>query len=177
MTTSIAKDGFVIRNVNPADLDQLAAWINGDPNLDFFDRRNTREALENYFHESEQAICCIAEYGGRAVGYIKFYPSRLWTYVYGDSSDERPWGIDIFVGSPADRNQGLGSRMINVVTTYLFQERKATRIVIDPEVWNERAIRCYEKAGFKKSRFIPANVTEEGEFNDTWLMEMFSPKG
>ncbi|MEZ4868321.1 MAG: hypothetical protein R3C14_43735 [Caldilineaceae bacterium] len=90
MTTSIAKDGFVIRNANPADLDQLAAWINGDPNLDFFDRRNTREALENYFHEREQEICCIAEYGGRAVGYIEFYLSRLWTYVYVDSSDERP---------------------------------------------------------------------------------------
>ena len=177
MTTLIAEDGFVIRNVNPADLDQLVAWINGDPNLDFFDRRDTREALENYFHEREQEICCIAEYGGWAIGYIEFYPSRLWTYVYGDSSDERPWGIDVFIGSSADRNQGLGRQMLKVVATHLFQERKATRIVIDPEASNERAIRCYEKAGFKKSRFIPASVTAEGEFNDTWLMEMFPPKG
>jgi aminoglycoside 6'-N-acetyltransferase len=177
MSTLIAEDGFVIRNVKPADLDQLAAWISGDPNLDFFDRRDTREALENYFDEREQEICCIAEYGGRAIGYIEFYPSRLWVYVYGDSSDERPWGIDVFVGLPADRNQGLGSRMIKVVAMHLFQGRKATRIVIDPEAWNERAIRCYEKVGFKKSRLIPASVTEEGEFNDTWLMEMSPPKG
>ncbi|MEZ4868320.1 MAG: GNAT family N-acetyltransferase [Caldilineaceae bacterium] len=82
----------------------------------------------------------------------------------------------MFVGSPADRNQGLGCQMLKVVAAHLFQERKATRLVIDPEASNERAIRCYEKAGFKKSRFIPASVTEEGEFSDTWLMEMFPPK-
>ncbi|HRW03878.1 MAG TPA: hypothetical protein P5121_02210 [Caldilineaceae bacterium] len=34
MATLVAEDGFVIRNVNPADSDQLAAWIKGDPNLD-----------------------------------------------------------------------------------------------------------------------------------------------
>ncbi|MEZ4732432.1 MAG: GNAT family N-acetyltransferase [Caldilineaceae bacterium] len=121
MTTLIAEDEFVIRNVNPADLDQLVAWINGDPNLDFLTGEILREALENYFHEREQEICCIAEYGGRAVGYIEFYPSRLWTDVYGDSSDERPWGIDVFVGSPADRNQGLGCQMLKVVAYIYFR--------------------------------------------------------
>lgn len=177
MTTLVAGDGFIIRSVQPADLDQLLAWLRQDLALNFFDRRDTREALQNYFAEREQAICCFVEYGGRAIGYLEFYPSRLWAYIYGDSPDERPWGIDVFVGSSTDRNQGLGSGMIKVLATYLFQERKATRIVIDPEASNERAIRCYEKVGFKKSRLIPASVTNEGEFTDTWLMEMSPPNG
>ncbi|MEZ4729986.1 MAG: GNAT family N-acetyltransferase [Caldilineaceae bacterium] len=175
MTILAVGDGFVIRKVKPADLDQLAAWIHRDSALDFFDRRDTREALKNYFDGRDREICCIVEYGGRAIGYVEFYPSRLRAYVYGDSPDERPWGIDVFLGSPADRNQGLGSRMIKVVAMHLFQERRATRIVIDPEASNERAIRCYEKVGFKKSKFIPASVTAEGAFNDTWLMEMSPP--
>ena len=175
MTTLAVRDGFVIREVESSDLDQLAVWIRGDLDLDFFDRRDTREDLSNYFDEREQEVCCIVEYGGRAIGYIEFYPSRLWAYVYGDFPDERPWGIDVFVGEPADRNQGFGVRMIRVVATHLFQKRQATRIVIDPEASNERAIRCYEKVGFKKLRLIPASVTEEGEFKDTWLMEMSQP--
>jgi aminoglycoside 6'-N-acetyltransferase len=43
-------------------------------------------------------------------------------------------------------------------------------VTIDPETWNTRAIRSYEKAGFAKWRFIARAELHEGEMRDAWLM-------
>ena len=46
----------------------------------------------------------------------------------------------------------------------------AQRVVIDPRVENLRAIRCYEKAGFRKARRLPRHERHEGRWCDAWLM-------
>jgi GNAT superfamily N-acetyltransferase len=43
-------------------------------------------------------------------------------------------------------------------------------VTIDPETWNTRAIRSYERAGFAKWRFLPRAELHEGEWRDVWLM-------
>lgn len=53
----------------------------------------------------------------------------------------------------------------------LIAHRRAERVVIDPEAWNERAIRSYEKAGFVKVRHLPGHEMHEGVLRDAWLME------
>jgi aminoglycoside 6'-N-acetyltransferase len=34
-----------------------------------------------------------------------------------------------------------------------------------------RAIRCYEKAGFTNIKLLPKHESHEGEYKDCWLME------
>ena len=41
------------------------------------------------------------------------------------------------------------------MVAYLIEEKGADRIVMDPQTWNERAIRCYEKCGFEKGEIAP----------------------
>jgi aminoglycoside 6'-N-acetyltransferase len=38
--------------------------------------------------------------------------------------------------------------------------------------WNARAIRCYEKAGFRKVRRLPESELREGKWHDEWVMSV-----
>jgi aminoglycoside 6'-N-acetyltransferase len=57
------------------------------------------------------------------------------------------YAMDLFIGKTQYWNQGIGTKLISVVVNYLFEELEAVKVVI-PQVWNTRAIRCYEKCGF-----------------------------
>ena len=45
--------------------------------------------------------------------------------------------------------RGLGTRMVKAFVALLFADPAVTRIQTDPAPDNLRAIRCYEKAGFR----------------------------
>lgn len=57
------------------------------------------------------------------------------------------------------------------MVNYLIHDKNADRVVMDPHVRNTRAIRCYEKCGFKKVEILPKRELHEGEYQDCWLME------
>lgn len=54
---------------------------------------------------------------------------------------------------------------------YLIEQKQADIVVMDPQTWNERAIRCYEKCGFKKVKIMPKHEFHEGEYRDCLLIE------
>jgi len=56
--------------------------------------------------------------------------------------------------------------------TYLFRDKGARKIVIDPQARNLRAIRCYEKCGFRKVKLLPAHELRVGKMEDCWLMDL-----
>lgn len=56
-------------------------------------------------------------------------------------------GIDISIGDAAHLGKGLGTMIVKAFAQKLFAEG-ATRLVIDPDINNARAIAAYIKAGF-----------------------------
>ena len=79
--------------------------------------------------------------------------------------------MDQFIGESTYWNKGVGTQLVSAMVAYLIEEKGADRIVMDPQTWNERAIRCYEKCGFKKVKLLPENELHEGEYRDCWLIE------
>ena len=80
-------------------------------------------------------------------------------YVAAASHDEGWWldehdpgvrGIDQFIGDPALLGRGIGSAMVRAFDDMLFADPAVTRVQTDPSPANVRAIRCYEKAGFRR---------------------------
>ena len=63
--------------------------------------------------------------------------------------DYRHAGIDLFLGT-AFQGRGLGTDTVRTVARHLVHDRGHHRLVIDPAARNERAIRCYEKVGFRR---------------------------
>lgn len=61
----------------------------------------------------------------------------------------RSASVDIFLG-PAFHGRGIGTRAIRMVLDILVGERGHHRVTIDPAAHNHAAIRCYERAGFRR---------------------------
>jgi RimJ/RimL family protein N-acetyltransferase len=59
----------------------------------------------------------------------------------------------------ADLGKGLGTAMIVQFVARLFADSAVTKIQADPSPENARAIRVYEKAGFRRSHDV---VTPDG---------------
>lgn len=70
-------------------------------------------------------------------------------------------GVDISIGDASNLSKGLGTQIVKAFTHKLFAEG-ATRLVIDPDKDNVRAIAAYMKAGF----------TPYAEFEGDLLMEL-----
>lgn len=58
-------------------------------------------------------------------------------------------GVDVGIGEAAKLSRGLGSTVVRLFAERLSAEGHKT-ILIDPDMTNLRAIRAYEKAGFRK---------------------------
>lgn len=115
---------------------------------------------------------CILEVDGRAIGFVQFYRIRKAdSEQFRYSLSERTFGIDLFIGDPVQWGRGLGTRALSLTTGYLQREKGARRVVADPRADNERSIRAFEKAGFRKVKKLPKHEVFEGTPRDCWLME------
>lgn len=54
--------------------------------------------------------------------------------------------------------------MVKEFVRFVFEQKGADKVVADPETRNSRAIRCYEKCGFRK--------VKEMDGGKKWLMEI-----
>ena len=89
-------------------------------------------------------------------------------------ADYRHAGVDIFMSAPF-QSRGFGTDAVRTLARWLFDERGHHRLTIDPAAANARAIRTYEKVGFKAvgvMRQYERGV--DGTFHDGLLMDMLA---
>ena len=88
--------------------------------------------------------------------------------------DYRHAGIDLFLGTPY-HGRGLGTDAVRTLARHLLEEVGHHRLVIDPDAANERAIRCYEKAGFRRVGVLREYwLGPEGEWRDGVLLDLLA---
>ncbi|MBI3734846.1 MAG: acetyltransferase [Chloroflexi bacterium] len=162
----------------PDDYRLMAQWLTDPRVLEFYEGRDNPFPLERVIAKyspralgAEQVVPCILLYQARPIGYMQYYRlDESDAREYGLESADSLYGIDLFIGEPDCWNRGVGSRAVSAFLTYLFHGLHATQVVLDPEAWNTRAIRCYEKCGFQKIKYLPAHELHEGIVRDAWLM-------
>jgi aminoglycoside 6'-N-acetyltransferase len=98
---------------------------------------HVRDKLEN---RDPGVTVWLIEMNGRVVGLIQAYEETDPQY--------RHAGIDLSL-HPDAHGQGIGPEAIRVLARHLF-DHGHHRIVIDPNAANARAIRAYEKVGFRR---------------------------
>lgn len=108
----------------------------------------------------------LIEVGDEAVGMIQSFEEADDMYHYAS--------IDIAVRA-AWQGQGIGPEAIRTLARYLIDVRGYHRLTIDPAAHNTRAIRAYERVGFK-----PVGVMRkyekgpDGTWHDGLLMDMLA---
>jgi len=58
--------------------------------------------------------------------------------------------VGLFIGEEEDRNKGLGTEALRLLVKYGFEYLNLNNIMLRVYSFNERAIKCYTKTGFKE---------------------------
>ncbi|PYE47781.1 acetyltransferase [Paenibacillus barcinonensis] len=170
-------DEITVRLLETSDETTLVKWLSDPEVLQYYEGRDQPHDLErvreNFYNQEDAASRCIVEYSGRPIGYIQFYEleaEERAAYGYG-KKDGMIYGTDQFIGEPDCWNKGIGTQLVQSMTSYLVQQKQARKVVMDPQAWNERALSCYEKCGFRRVKQLPQHELHEGQMRDCWLME------
>jgi len=171
------KNDITVRQLNRDDERHLVRWLSDPAVLQYYEGRDrphdAQMVREHFYDEQDETIRCMVEYRERPIGYIQYYvleEDERHEYGY-DDVDEIIYGTDQFIGEPDYWNKGIGSLLVQSMVAFLVEQKKAQRVVMDPQAWNARAIHCYEKCGFLKVKLLKAREWHEGEMRDCWLME------
>jgi aminoglycoside 6'-N-acetyltransferase len=174
----IFEEGCIkVRELGASDAGLLAKWLSNPTVLEFYEGRDNPFDLDKvnevFYAQEDDEVKCIIEYDEKEIGYIQFYPlddetKREYGYPV---ENENIYGMDQFIGEADYWNKGIGTLLVTSMIKYLTGDRQADRVVMDPQTRNARAIRCYEKCGFRKVRLLPQNELHEGKYQDCWLIE------
>ena len=140
------------RPLSAADLPLIATWVARPHVAEWWDGPIALDHGLRHF---------IAVLEGQPIGYVQSYQAAA---CHGDGwwlevTDPGVHGIDQFLADAAKLGQGLGTQLVRAFVAGLFTDPGVTLVQADPSPENLRAIRCYEKAGFRRVREI---VTPDG---------------
>jgi aminoglycoside 6'-N-acetyltransferase len=104
-------------------------------------------------------------------------PAGLIQYNEETEPDYRHASIDLFLDPPL-HGRGLGTEAVVTLVDHLLDDRGHHRVTIDPAVDNAAAVRCYEKAGFRRVGVMRlAERAPDGNWRDALMMERVRPPG
>lgn len=166
-----------VRTLEADNIQDLCRWLSDPAVLMYYEGRDRpldpETARQHYLTKRGDPVTgCIVEWNVRPIGFAQFYPlDATEKRAFGYAPTEAVFGMDQFIGEPAYWNRGIGTRLVTAMVEYLSTALEAGRVVVDPRTENPRAIRCYEKSGFRKLRILPQHEMHEGHLRDCWLME------
>jgi RimJ/RimL family protein N-acetyltransferase len=139
-----------------ADLPLLRRWLELPHVAEWWGDAETELAhIRDMIEGRDTTRPFIFSVDGAPVGYIQYWfighhQNATWIA-------DHPWlaelpadavGVDLSIGDPDKLGRGIGSGALRAFAQRLISEGHRT-IIIDPDPANTRAVRAYEKAGFR----------------------------
>lgn len=155
-----------LRPIRPDDRGVLLDVLTDPSVVEVWDTRGPEVSADELLAGDEGWTVWAIEVEGEFAGSIQAAEEK--------DPDYRHAGIDIFLHSRF-QSRGLGTDAVRTLARYLLEVLGHHRLTIDPAADNERAIRTYEKVGFK-----PVGVMRryergvDGTFHDGLLMELLA---
>jgi aminoglycoside 6'-N-acetyltransferase len=159
-------DRVVLRPLQEEDVDRIVE-LGADPEVERWWRGLTTEHVATKARGEDEGVEVFAiAVDGEVAGMIQYHEETDEEFVHA--------GIDLFLGTPY-HGRGLGTDAVRTMARHLVRDRGHHRLVIDPAAHNERAIRCYEKAGFKRVGIMREYWLDgEGVWRDGLLMDLLA---
>jgi aminoglycoside 6'-N-acetyltransferase len=149
---------YAFRPMSADDLPTIKRWLE-TPHV----RQWWRDPAEQFAlvsgdlgHPDMAQFIVAAE--SREFAYLQCYNLSAWDCGFGPQPDGTR-GLDQFIGEADLVGRGHGSAFVRSFADRLF-ESGTLRVVTDPDPANARAIRAYERAGFRRDRLVE---TPDGE--------------
>jgi aminoglycoside 6'-N-acetyltransferase len=124
------------------------------------------EKVVDELYVEPDGVAYVIELGRELIGLIQYAEEDTPGYPHA--------GIDLVVAT-AWQGQGLGVEAIRVLARHLFEERGHHRLTIDPAAANARAIRAYERVGFRRVGVMREYARgPDGTWRDGLLMDLLT---
>ena len=154
-----------LRPIAADDVERLAEIL-AEPDVERWWGRWDADRVRKDMIDEPEAVIFMIEANGEAIGLIQYW------------EEEDPFfrhaGIDVAIAT-AWQNQGYGTESVRVVARYLIEERGHHRLTIDPAEANERAVRAYERVGFRRVGVMRQySLGPDGVWHDGLLMDMLA---
>jgi aminoglycoside 6'-N-acetyltransferase len=156
-------DRVLLRPVSAADADRLLEILR-QPEVARWWGVHDAERVRRDLIEPTDEVAYGIESEGELIGAV--------IYSEEPTPEYRHAGLDIFLTT--DRHgRGLGSEALGLLARHLFDERGHHRLTIDPAAANERAIRAYERVGFRAVGVMRQYERgPDGSWRDGLLMDL-----
>ena len=156
---------------NNEEIEKFTQWLNDFQTTDYLGRSSyiiTLESEKQYFEETidkNYNFFIVTLDDDKLIGTVgleKF------------DAINRTATLGIFIGDKEYRSQGYGTEAIKLILDYGFNYLNLNNIKLDLMSFNERALKCYQKCGFKeygrrrKCRFV------NGKYYDCISMDILA---
>jgi RimJ/RimL family protein N-acetyltransferase len=157
-------DGLTFRRLTRDDLATLHEWVQRPHVAEWWTEPRELAEIENDYLPTVEGRSSTSAYiaclDGQPIGFIQVYvvkgSGNGW---WDDETDPGARGINQFLADADRLNQGLGTAMIRAFVKQVFDDPEVTKVQTDPRPENQRARRCYAKAGFRQ---VAQVVTPDG---------------
>ena len=101
------------------------------------------------------------------------------TYIGGCGIQEINWvsrvaTVGIMVGNKEFWGKGYGTDAMKVLVKFIFEEMNINKVKLETFSFNERAIKSYEKCGFKTEGILKEEIFKAGKYYDIVIMSTFN---
>lgn len=76
----------------------------------------------------------------------------------------------IFIGDKEYRGKGFGTEAMKILLYFVFNQININKVRLNVYSFNVRAIKSYEKCGFKKEGILRQEIFRDGKYYDTIVM-------
>ena len=155
--------------VNKSDAPIIQPWLNDMEVTQFLIRGaipNSLEAEEEYLNrcyktESDLPLGIWHKSKAKLIGMTGLHRiNQIHQYAT----------FGIFIGDKQHWGQGIGTEVLDTLCNYAFTIRNLRTIRLNVLASNPRAVRCYEKCGFREVGRYPLATLHNGVWSDEVLM-------
>ncbi len=140
-------DRIYLSPQNDEDVEIFTEWLNDFETTDYIGisgRLTSLNSERKYFEDNanaEASFAIVTLDGDKMIGTVSLE----------DFDDiNRCATLGIFIGDKDYRDKGYGTEAINMILEFGFKYRNLHSIKLDLMEFNERALKCYKKCGFKE---------------------------
>ena len=154
-----------------ADWDLIRGWLVRPDIQERWGALSATEAEVNVALGSDHALCRIIIVDGEPVGYAHAVDATLWGAELPQDLEPGTWDLDLFIASEEHRGKGVGQAALAQLKNEVFASTLALAVCVFPSIRNERAVRAYERAGFRWKR-----IWNDPQAGHSWFMVAERPR-
>ena len=161
----------IIRPLEPGDLDTLYTWYL-DTEFTWWLSGNwpermlmRREDIEQFFYTEDPFRYAVLDNTGDFIGTIGFDQHNI---------PARSVRLFLGIGDKTYWNRGYGTDALVTFCRFLFEQWNFHRLSLDTWAGNLRALRCYEKAGFRREGVLRDAFYMNGNYCDGIVLARLS---